>query len=105
MLSVNDRKPVDIRISFLYTTTFNEREPMTTEPITAAITDLDPAYIVRTERQGQVISVSVPVSQGEAEIILRDFNERRAARLKRSSDPWDHVPQRYFICRIQYEEV
>ena len=78
---------------------------MTAEPITAAITDLDPAYIVRTERRGQVTNVSVPVSRAEAEVILRDFNERRAARLKRSTDAWDHVPQRYFICHIQYEEV
>lgn len=80
---------------------------MTAEPIAATPLDMDQdrSYVVRTERNGKVWCVTVPLTLAEAKAHKQDSEDRRTARLKKSNDAWDHVPQRYFICRIQYEEV
>lgn len=80
---------------------------MTAEPITATPLDLDQdrSYVVRIERAGKVWNVSVPMTLDEAKAWKQNAENRRAGRLKATNDPWDRVPQRHFICRIQYEEV
>lgn len=80
---------------------------MTNEPIASNPTDLDAAksHVVRIERNGQVWSVSVPMTQAEAQVLKMSLEQRREARLKTSKDPYDKLPARYFICRIVFEEV
>lgn len=98
---------IDIRRSFLYITINNRKDPMTAVPLTPALQDLDAqnSYVVRTERAGKVWNVSVPLPLNEAQEMLDYSVSRRAARLKTTKDAWDRVPQRYFICRIQFEEI
>lgn len=98
---------VDSLKSFLYASLITRKDPMSTahEYASPTLQDLDPTHVVRIERQGRVWNVTVPMSLQEAQVQKVAYDERLAARLKVSKDPWDHVSQRYFVARIQYEEI
>ncbi|USN13890.1 hypothetical protein KABACHOK_00540 [Brevundimonas phage vB_BpoS-Kabachok] len=99
--------PIDICKSFLYSDGINRRDPMTAVSVSVspAPVEQDKIYVVRIERSGKVWSVSVPMDLAEAQAFLKSANDRRTERLKTTKDAWDRVPQRYFIARINFEEI